>query len=87
MGVMSIPCCDISATIPPPVIIPKTGPVLVRAGWYHFLVMSKGGEVTTFIGSPPLVYKTGVTGDYWQPGWGGTPGDPTPPIDPTEEAD
>ena len=86
MGVMSIPCCDISATIPP-VIVPKTGPVLVRAGWYHFLVMSKGGEVTTFIGSPPLVYKTGVTGDYWQTGWGGTPGDPTPPIDPTEEAD
>jgi len=88
MGVMSIPCCDISATIPP-VIVPKTGPVLVRAGWYHFLVMSKGGEVTTFIGSPPLVYKTGVTGDYWQTRWGDTPADPDPttPIDPTKEAD
>jgi len=80
MGVMSIPCCEITKT---PIIRQKTGPVLVRAGWYHFLVMSIGGEVTTFVGSPSVVYKTGVTGDYWKPNWGKIEDGSEPPL--TEE--
>lgn len=52
MGIMSIPCCDIVVKPPAPRI--PGGPILVRAGWYHFLVLSNTGFVSTFIASPPL---------------------------------
>lgn len=49
------------------------GPILVKAGWYHFLVLSSGGCVHTFIGSPQLAYTETVLESekkYWKPSWG-----------------
>ena len=88
MGVMSIPCC---APTPPPKPPVDGGPVLVKAGWYHFLVMGIGGQVNTFVASPQLAYMTGTsTSDrkYWKAGWGNTadagPGDQDVSVWPTQ---
>ena len=70
MGVMSIPCC---APTPPPKPPVDGGPVLVKAGWYHFLVMGIGGQVNTFVASPQLAYMTGTKPEdrkYWKRNWG-----------------
>jgi len=87
MGVMSIPCC--APTIPKPPV--DGGPVLVKAGWYHFLVMGIGGQVNTFVASPQLAYMTGTsTSDrkYWKRNWGNTadagPGDQDVSVWPTQ---
>ena len=70
MGVMSIPCCEVGCPE-----IKETGPVLVRAGWHHFVTMTRTGKVTTWIPKTPLVVNkmdletlTGVTSDYWETG-------------------
>lgn len=69
MGVMSIPCCE-NITLHQ-----QTGPVFVRAGWHHFVTMTRSGDITTWIPKTPLVVDkmdpdtlTGVTSDYWETG-------------------
>lgn len=49
MGLMSIPCCDVRS-------IPKIdGPRFVSAGWYHFVTLTKYGQVTTFVPTTPII--------------------------------
>lgn len=61
MGVMSIPCCE-NITLRQ-----QTGPVFVRAGWHHFVTMTRSGDITTWVPKTPLIIDTaGVTTDYWE---------------------
>jgi hypothetical protein len=65
---INVCCCDQQV-----VQLGCGGPIMVKAGWYHFLVLSSGGCVHTFTGSPQLAYTETVLESekqYWKPSWG-----------------